>query len=347
MLLADEGETTDEEVLPPKTINRPQALLRLHSSSSVHSPSMPKPASTLARRAPVTPTPAMRRQGPAMASWVVDPTKPIALIDNTGKTMLIYPAPRSVRQTATGFVSNLSSSTTTSPRTSFAGLRSAFEDSEVDRSDLSSQEQPNSVFESGANLMLSGLLHGGPGMEHILGGQVLGPPEAFYPFRSINADGLTFGDNDFEDDDDDPEHTLNLQDFIDFGDDSSDNKPEGATTTENSAVTSPIIESPSNSFASVRGPSQQTSGQRHLQQLDKRVVSSFRRNHLALLRRPMNINATSGIKSGRYFAANNPTSPLRKRKASHSISSATNLFSAVTTKRRVTNKTYKRNKILS
>ncbi|MCJ1476035.1 hypothetical protein MMC13_004700 [Lambiella insularis] len=346
---SDEGETTDEEVLPPKTVNRPQALLRLHSASSLRSPVTPKATTMSTRKGPLTPTPAMRRQGPSMASWVVDPTKPIAVIDNTGKTMLIYPAPRSVRKTAAGFVSSLSSSTTTSPKTSFAGLASAFGDSEVDRSDLSSQEPSNPVFKTGANLMFSGLLHGGPGMEHVLGGQALGPPEAFYPFHSIDADGFVFDADEFDedDDDDDPEHTLNLQDFIDFGDDSSDSDADDINNSRLSAVTSPVVETSRLKSTPTRGGSQSISTQSLLQHFDRGVVSSFRRNqarHQSLLRRPPSNNTMSGIKGGRLFVANNSISPLRKRKVGHNLNVATNPFRGITATRRVTNKMHKREK---
>ncbi|MCJ1392684.1 hypothetical protein MMC18_005555 [Xylographa bjoerkii] len=348
----DEGETTDEEVLPPKTVTRPQSLLRLNSSSTIRKATTPRSGSTPARKAPLTPTPAMRRNGPSMASWIVDPTKPIAVIDSTGKTMLIYAAPRSAQKTPAGFVSSLSSSTTTSPKTSFASLAHGFENDEMDHSDLSSQEQPTTVIESGANLMLSGLLHGGPGSEHILGGQVLGPPEAFYPFTSMDANGLMFDDDEFEeDDDDDPEYMLNLQDFIDFGDSSSDSELENDTNADSSALPNPILTMSKNKFTPVRAGSvstQQSSTQNLLQHFDRGVVSSFRRNqtrHQSLLRRPNLSSSFAAIKGGRHIAANIPISPLRKRKANRSLGNNLTPFQGVAARRRVTNKIHKRSKI--
>ncbi|MCJ1396930.1 hypothetical protein MMC11_000122 [Xylographa trunciseda] len=350
----DEGETTDEEVLPPKTVTRPQSLLRLNSSSTIRKVTTPLSRSTPLRKAPLTPTPAMRRNGPSMASWIVDPTKPIAVIDSTGKTMLIYAAPRSARKTPAGFVSSLSSSTTTSPKTSFATLSQGLDNDEVDRSDLSSQEQPVTMIGSGANLMLSGLLHGGPGSEHILGGQVLGPPEAFYPFTSMDANGLMFDDEyeEDDDDDDDPEYMLNLQDFIDFGD-SSDSELENDMTANSSALPSPILSTSKDTFTPVKSGStstQQSSTQNLLQHFDKGVVSSFRRNqtrHQSLLRRPNFSSSFTAIKGGRHIAANTPISPLRKRKAKRNLINNLSPFQGVAATRRVANKIHKRSKSTS
>ena len=206
------------------------------------------------------------------------------------------------------------------------------------------------MIQSGADLMLSGLLHGGPGSEHILGGQVLGPPEAFYRFTSINADGLTFDDDDFEEDDDDPEYMLNLQDFIDFGESSSDSEVENDTNVDSSAIANPILATSKNTFAPTRaGPmsAQQSSTQNLMQHFDRGVVSSFRRNqarHQSLLRRPNLSNSIIGIKGGRHIAANTPISPLRKQMANRGLSGNTNPFQGVTARRRVTNKIYKKSK---
>jgi len=340
---ADLGETTDEEVLPPKTINRPQSVLRINSSTPTGGGPTPRPASTPIRRPATTPTPASRRHGPSMASWVVDPTKPIAVIDSTGKTMLIYPAPRSVKKSESAFINSLSSSATASPRTSMAGLAKnfdgAFDDSENDRSDPSSQEQTTTMLGSAANLMMPGLLHGAPGMEHILGGSVLGPPEAFYPFKSIDANGMLLDDDDDDaDDDDDPEHMLNIQDFIDFGDDSSDIDEQMLDDSDSTLLAKPLTDTPSKTLAT---SAQRSSSIDLLQHFDKGIVASFRRNqtrHQSLLRRP---SATYGIKGARQFAAISPISPS-KRKASRSLNSTFSPSNGVTARRKVGNKTHKR-----
>jgi len=281
-----------------------------------------------------------------MASWVVDPTKPIAVIDSTGKTMLIYPAPRSVKKSQSAFISSLSSSTTASPRTSMAGLAKtfdgAFDDSENDRSDPSSQEQTTMMIGSAANLMMPGLLHGAPGMEHILGGSVLGPPEAFYPFKSIDANGTLLDDEeeDDDDDDDDPEDMLNLQDFIDFGDD-SDSVDQMLDDLDSTLLAKPLTNTP---FKTSGMSIQHSSSIDLLQHFDKGVVTSFRRSQTrdqSISRRP---SATYGIKGGRQFAANSPINPSKKRQASRSLSSTLSPFNGVTARRKVANKSHKRNR---
>lgn len=216
----------------------------------------------------------------------------------------------------------------------------AFDDSENDRSDPSSQEQTTTMIGSAANLMMPGLLHGAPGMEHILGGSVLGPPEAFYPFKSIDANGMLLDDEeeDDDDDDDDPEDMLNLQDFIDFGDD-SDSVDHMLDDSDSTLLAKPLTDTPSKT----PGMSvQQSSSIDLIQHFDKGVVASFRRNqtrHQSLLRRP---SATYGIKGGRQFAANRPINPSKKRQASRSLSSTFSPFNGVTARRKVANKSHMR-----
>lgn len=216
----------------------------------------------------------------------------------------------------------------------------AFDDSENDRSDPSSQEQTTTMIGSAANLMMPGLLHGAPGMEHILGGSVLGPPEAFYPFKSIDANGMLLDDaeEDDDDDDDDPEDMLNLQDFIDFGDD-SDGVDHMLDDSDSTLLAKPLTDTPSKT----PGMSVQHSSSIDLiQHFDKGVVASFRRNqtrHQSLLRRP---SATYGIKGGRQFAANRPINPSKKRQASRSLSSTFSPFNGVTARRKVANKSHMR-----
>jgi hypothetical protein len=344
--IADQGETTDEEVLPPRTVNRPQSLLRLNSATQSRSSIAPRGSITPNRRSMVTPSPAARRRGPSLASWVVDPTKPIAVVDCTGKTMLIYPAPRSVRaNTPKDFINSLNSSTTVSPRTSFLG----FEDSENDHSEPSSQDQGTTMLRNTPNVMMGGLLHGAPGMESILSGQVLGPPEAFYPFTSIDANGMIMDDDDDiddedDDDEDDPEDMLNIQDFIDFGDDSSDDDQQMADDSDSTVLPNA---GPDSSPLTKIMLGKSSSSQHLLDHLDRGVVSSFRRNQQAHLRRPhpsAMLKSPYGIKGGRQFAASSPFNPTRKTKSGHGLSSSMSLLNGITTRRKVANRVHKRSK---
>jgi hypothetical protein len=187
--------------------------------------------------------------------------------------------------------------------------------------------------------MMGGLLHGAPGGEFLLGGQVLGPPEAFYPFRSVGPDGRLLDHDDDnhgdDDDDDDDEQMLNVNDFIDFGDGSSsgdnDDRDDDLATIESSTsdagMTSPTIWNPPSAPETVASSPTVTSAQSLLDHFDRGVVTSFRRNqhrHKMLLKSPvrgqMSMAAPtvsgSAIKGGRFAAANSPITPKRKRKLS-------------------------------
>lgn len=80
--LADLGETTEEDELLPSVTARPQSLQRRNSTSMSNAEST---------RTPGPPGSGSRCCGPRLGSWVADPTKPIAFIDRTGKTLIIYP----------------------------------------------------------------------------------------------------------------------------------------------------------------------------------------------------------------------------------------------------------------
>ena len=335
------GETTDEEILPPTTVNRPQSLLRLNSSSS-QIKAAPTPVSTPVRRSSTANS--SRSNGPSMGSWIADPTKPIAIIDKTGKNIIFYPAKRPklpsnpITAQASSNSSTLGSPTTT---TSFARLTGAPEESENDRSDGTSQGFPGTLLPA-ADFMMSGLFSGPPGNEHIHPGQVVGPPQAFYSFRNFGPDGDYQEDEDDYDYDDDCEKELNMDDFIDFGDATSGS--EAVVSDDNDAIVcnddhtpdqiplqAPIRIEPRRELH--KSPSDGL-----LEHFDQGVVSSFRRNqnrHQNLLRRPLGNTNLYAIKGGRHITANNPISPLRKRKANHNFAGPLSPFAGVATKRRI------------
>ena len=273
--------------------------------------------------------PPSRRFGPSLCSWVADPSKPIAVIDSTGKRMLIIPAKKSVDPSVDsfGFASSSASTTAnTSPQTPFARLH---EDSDNERSDSSGQGVP--IAGSGANLMMGGLLRGAPGTEFIRGGHVLGPPEAFYPFTSISADGIL---EDYDDDGEDDENLWDVNDLIDFGDGSSSSDgddgpgslfPISAASSPPATIGSPIERSPAQQQDLAKAD---IAASRMLKHLDRGVVTAFKRDqhrHKFLIDRYQNrllypiptLTAfeRNAIKGGRLAAANAPISPIRKQRA--------------------------------
>lgn len=252
-----------------------------------------------------------------MGTFVADPKKPVALVDGTGKHLVIIPAYASSRHDWLESAANSICGTThNSPRATTMHL--------VDESDTDALTSPNG-FElnpmlSSGNLMMTAL-----GNDSASGGQVMGPPEAFYPSQTFGADSSYD-----EDDDEDDERMLNVDDFIDFGDGSSDEDDDEGMKKgfddEDGLTTSPAVAS------SVQGLSTPTpnrvnendSAERFLNHLDKGIVTAFRRNHTryqTLIRLPQHrefmpanspSRAASVFKHSRYA---DPRTPPRKRRS--------------------------------
>lgn len=169
--LADLGETTEEDELLPSVTARPQSLQRRNSTSMSNAESA---------RTPRPPDSGSRSCGPRLGSWVADPTKPIAFIDRTGKTLIIYP---------TKPPSKPNKKLATSP------------------TGHSEEHLANSVMTS-------------PISDGRLASPALASPNTFYPFDTFNPGSSII--NAHDDDDDDEDTLLNVNDFINFGDDSDD-----------------------------------------------------------------------------------------------------------------------------
>ena len=251
-----------------------------------------------------------------MGTFVADPHKPVALVDCTGKHLVIIPAYASSRhdwlESATNSICGTANN---SPRATTMHL--------VDESDTDALASPNHVdlspmLASSANLMMTAL-----GNEVTTGGQVMGPPEAFYPSRDFAIDSS------FEDDEeDDPEAALNVDDFIDFGNGSSDDDmdkefDDDALASPMAAPTIPVAAG--TPTPNRNGDTQTNSAERFLNHLDRGIVTAFRRNHnryQALLRLPqhrefMPANSPSRPASVfRHAKHADQRTPTRKRKAS-------------------------------
>ncbi|PYH82847.1 hypothetical protein BO82DRAFT_353465 [Aspergillus uvarum CBS 121591] len=299
----DDGETTDEDLPPPATITHPRSILRRDSSASLAPPVEEKPE------------PVSRRRGPIMGTFVADPHKPVALVDCTGKHLVIIPAYASSRhdwlESATNSVCGTAHN---SPRATTMHL--------IDESDTDALASPghldmSPMLASSANLMMTAL-----GNDIAPGGQVMGPPEAFYPSRDFAIDSS------FEDDDeDDPESALNVEDFIDFGHQSSDDEMDKVF--EEETLLSPMAAQTKHAGTGTPTPSRAgeshhaSSAERFLNHLDRGIVTAFRRNHnryQALLRLPqhrefMPANSPSRPASVFRHARNaDQRTPTRKRK---------------------------------
>ncbi|CAI7672964.1 hypothetical protein N7533_007238 [Penicillium manginii] len=309
----DDGDTTDEDLPPPATITHPRSLLRRDSTDSLTVTGDDKTDSI------------PRRRGPIMGTFVADPHKPVALVDCTGKHLVIIPAYASSRHDWLESTANsVPGTANNSPRQTTLHL--------VDESDTDAMTSPNQtdfspMLASSANLMMTAL-----GNDLTPGGQVMGPPEAFYPSQEFTVDSS------FEDDDeDDPESALNVNDFIDFGDGSSDEEEQEEQEQDMSkafdedALISPMASGskmqPMGTPTPTRKNSEQhdSNAERFLNHLDKGIVTAFRRNHnryQALLRLPQHrefMPANSPARPASVFRHAKPAdqrTPTRKRKSS-------------------------------
>ena len=204
---ADGGDTTDEEDPPAHAhIHNPHSKLqrKLSPSLSEHDSSkyVANPRS-------------FRRNGPVMGQFVVDPRKAVVVLDN--RKLKLFPARL--------------------PRTSLSSTDSS--DSTSNECYQTSRQLHNIMTQNsleffGAtplDIMLCGVFSSNTG-PHSLRGQVIGPPEAFYPFTTVTFNGtIASNDDDLYDYDDNDESIKNLHELIDFGD-ASDTDFGKETSTE-------------------------------------------------------------------------------------------------------------------
>ncbi|KAH7041913.1 hypothetical protein B0J12DRAFT_215376 [Macrophomina phaseolina] len=249
----DEGDTTDEDLPPPPTINKPSRVHRDSSSSAGSATPKPFPRSKRQSAAKSS-----KRKGPIKGFFTLDPRRAIAILDSSGKRMVLRPARVSNRDNQFWTASTASSTANNSPRSELQNLNG-------DDSDFS---DGNTNF---ADIMLSGL----SGIYSSADGQdyPAGPPEAFYPFVGIDADGtMDFGDED----DDDMEDMLNVNDFIDFG--NASDSDEADETDVPTAANSPTKTHAGHTPARPGLSAAHEMSQKMLQHFDRANVNSFRRN---------------------------------------------------------------------
>lgn len=207
---------------------------------------------------------------------------------------------------------------------------------------LSTPSRQNSIVESSpmisnsGNIMMSAMANFGDPFtfgNQFLGGQALGPPEAFYPFTSIDANGNMAQDSSsaYDEDDLDTGDISDLNEFFAFDDaDIGDDEGEGVEESSESPVGDV---DPSSTPA--RPTTARSEDQVHplLDHFDKGVVGSFRRNqnrHQLLTRNIASRDSLAfggshldgtirGVKSGRLHHANTPITPARKAKNLKSV----------------------------
>jgi hypothetical protein len=285
-------------------VNRPEELLRLNRDEASGKPSV---TSHHLRRHVVAL--ASRRQGPKLVSWTTDPKKPFATLDGEGKHIVWSPARLPRRRTISSQMSS-DSSHPASPLKGFSQLASPVTGHEraptMDYYRRSSDPMHGPMLGGPTDLTISDLVRADPALKSVICRQVIGPPEAFFPFTSINADGSIEMDDDRSDDDDvdEAESMLKWSDFIEDGYESCYGQEDGD---EIDAIMG-------DEMAHV-SPKELGTPHSLLQHLDRGGVTSFRRNqqrHQSFLRGLSCNLSLYGIKYGRQTFADNPITPPRR-----------------------------------
>ena len=264
-----------------------------------------------------------------MGIWIVDATKPCAVIDRTGENMIIRPATRPSKPNNM-FVSIANSITSTAnaspiiPQTTSAN---APDDSGIDASGFSSQasmyEYNDPVLGPGSDMAAASARFSTghsrkPSMDHsfadrsvFLPMDAMGNVSSFFEADDLDDDG---------DDDDDDDAFLNIDDFIDFGDDSSEDGDQA--TGDESALTSPVTTEEA-CPVQLKTPSHDAvmASDDLMKHFDRHLVSAFRRGqpHQQPQPRPRHGNLSLNsyaLKGGRQAAANAPMGSQKKRKLS-------------------------------
>lgn len=298
----ESGYTTDDEIPTPAA--PPRAFDR--RASQISSSSEEEIQRTPARRGPKL---------PQLHTWKIGNNKTFMIFQKAGEKIIVFNRHASRRASVDG-------ATSTPAQTP---------------SRNNSIVEASPMISNSGNIMMSAMadfanpfgemnMNGWDGSW--IGGQALGPPEAFYPFTSINADGTLVQDSSsaYDEDDLDDEEILDVTDFITFGDDDTDDENNEVEQSSDADATS----TPAPSSTPARPTTARSEDQVHplLDHFDKGVVGSFRRNqnqHQLLTRNSASRDSLAfggthlegtirGVKSGRLHHANTPITPARKAK---------------------------------
>ena len=147
-------------------------------------------------------------------------------------------------------------------------------------------------------------------------------PSVFLPMDAMRDVRSLYKDDDFnnddDDDDDDDDVLLNIDDFIDFGDDSSEDGDQAAA--DDSSPTSPVFaEGPGPVQLKTPSPDTTLGSDDIMKHLDRHIASAFRRGQPQLQSRTRPNNSASNnyaLKGVRPAAANAQMGPQKKRKMS-------------------------------
>ena len=262
-----------------------------------------------------------------MGTWIVDSTKPSAVIDSTGENMIIRPAtrPSTSNNMSVSIANSIASTVNASPIVAQQKFATLPGNNSTDPSGFSVNmyDYNDPVLGPGSDIVAaSAPLPTGhsrqPSMAHSFTA-----PSVFLPMDAMGDVGSFFEDDSLQDDDDEDDALLNIDDFIDFGDDSSMDEDQAAC--DDSSLTSPVTaERPGPVQLKTPSPDTVMASEDLMKHLDKHIVSAFRRGQPHHQSQPrsrhgnMALNSYA-LKGKRQATANTPTSPQRKRKMSGSL----------------------------
>lgn len=324
---SDLGDTTDDCASdfgsPPPQTPQQKSILRRPSSAPGSKVSSPKPYQRSSR--PNT----TKKSNPPLRGVFIhgEENEAIAVTSRTTKTVAFYrPRTARVRRNYTAG-SSATSTAHNSPPSMLQGEESDFNGAFT------------SPFQSSTDIMFSGIFGAAPNNDFVSLLGSVGPPEAFYPFVSVNQNGrvsLLSDDDTFGEEDTEIGQDLNIDEFMDFGPegDETDVEPEDSTDAPATPATSMIVipgSTPAQSSAVDMTPTnrKRTTSDALLEHFDRGVVTAFRNNqnhYHSLARLPydpdLRASVSRPLRSGRTAEA--VMSPMRKRS---SISKKTNKVS--------------------
>ncbi|KAF2500627.1 hypothetical protein BU16DRAFT_602641 [Lophium mytilinum] len=326
---SDSGDTTDEEDFEPMpVVQAPQSVLRRPSSSASDKPATPQPFQRSSRTRY-----SARQHGPPRCGVFThdDWSKAIAVTNRTTELTTYYRPRRQLTGRHANYdPSSMSSSTNNSPRNSMQAF--------PDDSDYS-EFVPHSMVPS--DIMLSGVFGAAPDSIVNFGGQVFGPPEAFYPFVNFDSHGELMIDDD--DDSDYSDDDVDITDLVDFGDDPDETDAAEEIDVPATPAMSMIAyagstpaQPSSPSHASTPVQHRRNASDAMLEHFDRAggVVTAFRNNQNRFrdfARLPFDPNqrasASRPVRSGR--SADTLISPLRKKGSISKRIAGPPLFSGV------------------
>ena len=247
-----------------------------------------------------------------MGQFIVDPKKAVVILDSDRLKM--YPA-----RIPTAVVARTSASPTNIPAASPPAACDTLQCANID---------PLYFVTTQMDLMLGGLL-GPSSTSNSLRGQVVGPPEAFFPFTSIDHEGNVVEDESdwYDYDEEDDEDMMDIHDLIDFGEagDSRMEEEDQINGGEAGPLESPATATEAESSGATASESHRRPERRSeiLSHLNGDVVAAFRSHqdrYRLISREPhhpaLRTSIHNALQSGRAAAAENPISPMRKRKLS-------------------------------